>query len=1438
MVPFWKKHPTQAALDIFGDQSLPLDHEDRFDLDAPQRIVINSAWVHNYAINILSRGSGKTFVDSVLAMLFALLVPGNRIGLVSSSFRQCPFMDLPYLPIFTSRGMTLTPRAFYDSINPGDCVAAVKKPCRIVNKWINPAQDGFIITTERGFTIGGINEHRVMVAGPDLTLDYKTLAELDTSDWIAIKRGSMLFGNNNTLPPGHVNTHWASNEVKFPSTITPDLAYWFGLVQGDGHIRSNTKSGRYEVALTSADDDLVAAFRRIAYEQFGLVARNYTTKGRKAAQWSINSKPLIEWMLSLGFTNNGALTKRTPDPILTSSSDCVAAYLSGLFDTDGGGHQDKDTHSYTLGFSTSSPHLANETRAMLLNFGILAALSLNRKGGPRILLNRTKASNCATSYKVRFTSQTDLRLFQKFIGYRCERKRHALEQHLARATSRMVNADMIPYVREIVLTIIRQIKAATTKGHRCRLLVRSLRAAAATLKTDAFGRERLLRLLEIAKDAGVDTADTKRLRQHLDLNISFVRLKSKVPHRAPTFDIEVDDEHCYVAGGFVNHNSKFIWDEIQKLYEISPMVQEACVDTPKVTPEKCYLRFKAAPGKVGSVIEALPMGSDGGKIRGARYFVVLCDEMAQIDPEVFDVVIRGFTATKQNPMKHVKKIRRLRRELAEGLITEEDVMKQLESGANKVIGSSTAFYQYNHLWERVTKLIESTYGEHNRNLRRKEPVDRFTIKGGPLNGGQIPARFMSNGKQALCAFQYTDMSEGFIDLQSIETSRTQMSDYQWKMEYCLVPGTEIITPFGLRPIEKIQEGDLVLTHRGRFRPVVETMMRYYKGPVTEMTFAGYNRPIKITEGHHLWQGEDQWVESQNVHEHSCLADLQSLNGQTIIDLLPMVQDPILTVINGKEYIYPRPSQYVGPLQRKGRKLTKPFKCCVHRRMLLNKDLGLIFGYYAAEGNTGAANKAVVFSLDGHHDVSLQRLVLELSGAIERAFGRTPKVYNRNNVNCVNVCINSRIIAGFIKSVCPGDSKSKRMDPKVLFSNSDFLRGFIQGYWHGDGCLNTKPQAIAGAIGRDLLSQVRLALSYFGFPSGLRDTAPAGTAVIEGRTCHTQPVQSVEIKGDDARRFAKWLDGTQMPDRRFNCGHIQIWHHQDHARLKLRHRNVIHYEGQVYNLKVADDNSYSTPGCTVHNCSFFPADSEGFYRRSLLDAARKHAEFGPVLAPRKGCLYSMGIDPARTDDNFAIAIYEVEPGLPDIRLVRVQSWNKKDFPYMADQVRQLIRHYKITYFKMDSGGGGTTVRDLLAKIVPPGEKPILEQDFEEHKMLVGDRILGPLVQFSSYEWVHDTNHNLKAALQNGTLKIASVPPVPGHVTIWTPEIEEADAEIETALAEWSSVVTTATGSRIRWDTPSKNQRKDRYSAILIGYDAAATLLARHDKPAKLVTGSWL
>src|SRR5205823_423416 len=86
---------------------------------------------------------------------------------------------------------------------------------------------------------------------------------------------------------------------------------------------------------------------------------------------------------------------------------------------------------------------------------------------------------------------------------------------------------------------------------------------------------------------------------------------------------------------------------------------------------------------------------------------------------------------------------------------------------------------------------------------------------------------------------------------------------------CLLPGQEIMTRDGMKPIEDVQIGDEVLTHRGRFRPVVELMRNSHRGEIFGIRLSGrYNRVTWMTGEHPVLirhrDGSRSWVEAREI----------------------------------------------------------------------------------------------------------------------------------------------------------------------------------------------------------------------------------------------------------------------------------------------------------------------------------------------------------------------------------------------------------------------------------------------------------------------------------------------------------------------------------------------------------------------------------------------
>jgi len=244
---------------------------------------------------------------------------------------------------------------------------------------------------------------------------------------------------------------------------------------------------------------------------------------------------------------------------------------------------------------------------------------------------------------------------------------------------------------------------------------------------------------------------------------------------------------------------------------------------------------------------------------------------------------------------------------------------------------------------------------------------------------------------------------------------------------------------------------------------------------------------------------------------------------------------------------------------------------------------------------------------------------------------------------------------------------------------------------------------------------------------------------------------------------------------------------------------------------------------------FPTDSDGFYKRSILNAATPGLfggrPFSIELRGSSGAQYVMGIDPARKTDNFAISIVKIV-GPETFHNVYCSSMNNKNWPACVKKVRELLRKFNIVRIAVDSGGGGTTVEDLLQEeaLMEPGDQLIWRFDDEEHRRYNGAHILG-MVNFCP-TWISEANYGLAADLEHQKILF----PYRNIEAEAGEDAEEIWTELEDQKDEMCKIVVTATKTGVQhFDVPeiaasqqgtlTSNQRKDRYSALLLSSWAA-------------------
>ena len=203
--------------------------------------------------------------------------------------------------------------------------------------------------------------------------------------------------------------------------------------------------------------------------------------------------------------------------------------------------------------------------------------------------------------------------------------------------------------------------------------------------------------------------------------------------------------------------SKMMFDECDKIWKSSPVLQAATTRRPTYGSDNCYIDFKAVGSKPGSRIQAIPLG-DGTKIRGSRFYSIICDEFPHIPEDIFNMVIRPMAATVASPMENVRRLEKQQELLDAGILSEDDL--EDEKVGNQIIITSSGYFTFNHMY-----ILYCVY--------RDEMFD-------------------GNEKFAVFRVPYTMLPKGFLDEENVETAKKQMSSLEFRMEYeaAFIPDTD------------------------------------------------------------------------------------------------------------------------------------------------------------------------------------------------------------------------------------------------------------------------------------------------------------------------------------------------------------------------------------------------------------------------------------------------------------------------------------------------------------------------------------------------------------------------------------------------------------------------------------------------------------------------
>ncbi|HXQ33294.1 MAG TPA: LAGLIDADG family homing endonuclease, partial [Anaerolineales bacterium] len=398
----------------------------------------------------------------------------------------------------------------------------------------NGIADVLRVHTREGLSITGTPNHKVKVMTNDGP-QWKEIQDLAKGDWILVRLGEHAGKLQILRKP--MQRHGNQVMPELPSVLDEEFAFFLGYLAGDGFVAQGENDRRVGVSVAHSSylmEEMPAMLHRL----FNVSVHRMQKPNDRSVTFVIDNRAIKEFLLINGLGKPSSRNVSVPRLIRQSPPNIVGAYLRGLFEADG-----TLTHGYPT-LMTTSARLAREVSTLLIGLGCPVGIRTISAG-----LDRWGDSE---TYQVRITSSIGLQSWREKIG--CDQRSrfvtaHAWESDLRRETSYVLpNAK---YWLQPVLEAI-TLEQVDKKGRGRNINFRSVepRLRRQILRYIRDERNLTRSGYDLLKSAHPDVFENVPLAD----GFWFVEVGGvESAGQVLTLDLEVADNHTYLAYGMVTH---------------------------------------------------------------------------------------------------------------------------------------------------------------------------------------------------------------------------------------------------------------------------------------------------------------------------------------------------------------------------------------------------------------------------------------------------------------------------------------------------------------------------------------------------------------------------------------------------------------------------------------------------------------------------------------------------------------------------------------------------------------------------------------------------------------------------------------------------------------------------------------------------------------------
>ncbi len=401
---------------------------------------------------------------------------------------------------------------------------------------------------------------------------------------------------------------------------------------------------------------------------------------------------------------------------------------------------------------------------------------------------------------------------------------------------------------------------------------------------------------------------------------------------------------------------------------------------------------------------------------------------------------------------------------------------------------------------------------------------------------------------------------------------------------CFCKGARVLTDHGYVPIENVVKGDLVLTHKGNWKPVVNTLKRNYKGDLVVFNDSMLSDELHATVEHPFLDSSGAWVPASQVKE-VVFPKNSNLKEYITIDLYDYFKNlPKGIILYDTTKIWTK-SSFVGGNGAQGVKESET----IDRHIKVTEEFAYILGRFAGDGSsfTAPQNKNNYFSKHAFNICFSKKEVTSLTYCkkiLEETFKFKVHINGQPTRNFQYLRKFNFIVATFLHKIIGDKSYNKRIPTCIWKSPKSVQFAFLCGFVAADGCVTQKGTICVTLKNKTLVQELQSLCSMVGIFSRLSPKK------LYGKMSKYQTDQYVGLYIN--KKFSQIL----LPylkkiyaDNRLNSSFCEkACSSKTSCNCMPISTKIIAYEGEVYNLSVQDDESYIVNNIVTHNCYLSPA----------------------------------------------------------------------------------------------------------------------------------------------------------------------------------------------------------------------------------------------------------